>query len=402
MIRRHPKICIYFGVVLLLGLINLIAWNSTAFCDAYITYVFPIWLNTYGRLMGLFPFSVGEILIGVAMVLVAAAVIFGVAAVVIHVRFLKKRSASCASSAADRNNALASRESVSADQTNILAFFTFLKQYYLALAWIFLCVCTLMTLNCSILYHASTFSETYFADADKTYTPDELFALYNFVAEQCNILSEQIERDEKGEAIYSEDVSLTAIAAMENLGARYANLGGFYPTPKALLCSDFMCQQSMEGWYFPFTLEANYNDVMYVTNKPATLCHELAHLKGYIFEDEANFIAYLACVESDDIFFQYSGYLSVLNYIAKDVNKAKKQVEVTCEFVALNDLVKADNIFVTDAEWERINGNSVIDTQTATQATQNFLNTSLQANGVSAGTVSYSYVVKLLLQYYDF
>ncbi|MFQ8979614.1 MAG: DUF3810 family protein [Waltera sp.] len=42
--------------------------------------------------------------------------------------------------------------------------------------------------------------------------------------------------------------------------------------------------------------------------KPATMCHELAHIRGYIYEDEANFIAFLACVESDDSTFQYAGY----------------------------------------------------------------------------------------------
>ena len=46
------------------------------------------------------------------------------------------------------------------------------------------------------------------------------------------------------------------------------------------------------------------------------MCHELL-TSGYIYEDEANFIAFLACVESDDSTFQYAGYLSVLNYVAK-------------------------------------------------------------------------------------
>ena len=53
------------------------------------------------------------------------------------------------------------------------------------------------------------------------------------------------------------------------------------------------------------------------------MCHELAHIRGYIYEDEANFIAFLACVESDDVAFQYSGYLSVLNYVANDLYKTR-------------------------------------------------------------------------------
>ena len=60
---------------------------------------------------------------------------------------------------------------------------------------------------------------------------------------------------------------------------------------------------------------------MYITNMPFTICHELAHLKGYIYEDEANFIAFMACINSDNLFFQYSGYLNVLNYVSKDFRK---------------------------------------------------------------------------------
>ena len=48
---------VYGGMAVLIAVLNLIAWNSTAFCDSYIKYVFPIWVNTYGRFMNLFPFS---------------------------------------------------------------------------------------------------------------------------------------------------------------------------------------------------------------------------------------------------------------------------------------------------------------------------------------------------------
>ena len=73
-----------------------------------------------------------------------------------------------------------------------------------------------------------------------------------------------------------------------------------------------MCQMYMCGYYFPFSMEANYNDVMGIMKKPA-ICAMNWRISGDISnEDEANFIAFLACVESDDAAFQYSGYLSVL------------------------------------------------------------------------------------------
>lgn len=186
------------------------------------------------------------------------------------------------------------------------------------LLWAFV----LMTLNCYILYHGSGFSGTYLMGEDREYAFEELAALRNFVAEQCNALCCQIPREEDGSLRYEGDMLETAKAAMRHLGESYDGLGGFYPTPKPLLSSDFMSQQHIAGCYYPFSMEANYNDVMYVMNLPSTLCHELGHLKGYIREDEANLIGYLACVQSEDIFFQYSGYLSVLYYVDKDYRQA--------------------------------------------------------------------------------
>ena len=68
---------LFISITMVTVLLNVIAWNSTAFCDAYITYIFPIWVNTYGRLTGLFPFSVGEWLIVAGVVLVVGAMLLG-------------------------------------------------------------------------------------------------------------------------------------------------------------------------------------------------------------------------------------------------------------------------------------------------------------------------------------
>lgn len=55
------------------------------------------------------------------------------------------------------------------------------------------------------------------------------------------------------------------------------------------------------------------------------ICHEFAHLKGFMQEDEANLIGYLACINSDDAFFRYSGYMGVLNYVEKNFVRASKR-----------------------------------------------------------------------------
>ena len=375
-------IIVYLLIGALIILLNVLAWNSVSFCDLYLENIFPIWVNTYGRITGLFPFSVGEVLIVAGIVLVVFAVLLGMVLI-----------ASLLMTRCRANGKL----------------YRFGKGFYRFFAWTVLLVCLIMTLNCFILYHASTFSETYYGEDKDDYTPEELITVYNMVASQCNELSLGIERDSSGTVLYmgNQQAAEEAIRLMQKLGEQYPRLQGWYPRPKPLYFSDFMCQQYMQGYYFPFSMEANYNDVMYPLNIPPTMCHELAHLRGYIYEDEANFIAYLACVQSEDAFIRYSGYLSVLNYLSNDLYKMKKNNPDAYEKavslvkpVAVTEQVKEDNIFVTLEEWDRINGKAVIDTETVTRATDTLVDANLKINGVSDGKISYSRVVKLLLQYY--
>ena len=80
---------LYTGIGAVTAALNVTAWNSTAFCDGYIKYVFPVWVNSYGRITGLFPFSVGEILLGLAAVLAAAALVLWIPFAVIRAGILK-------------------------------------------------------------------------------------------------------------------------------------------------------------------------------------------------------------------------------------------------------------------------------------------------------------------------
>lgn len=368
------SVILYISIAILTVLLNILAWSSTAFCDAYVAYVFPLWINTYGRLTGLFPFSVGEWMLVLGIILTLLTAVF-------------------------------------AAVFAIMPRFSFMKAYFRFFAWLLLCVCLIMTLNCSMLYHVTPFAKQYLGEAPGEYSVEELLKVRNFVVSQCNRLSGEVLRDDRGYVNYpgdESDMQRKACQAMGGLGEDYGRLSGYYPRPKPMFFSDFMCQQNMLGWYFPFSLEANYNRVAYVMNQPSSMCHELAHLKGFIYEDEANFIAYLACIQSDDIYFEYSGYLSVLGYLERDLqNVAAQNPDRFAQACAMQepekilDVVYEDDRFVTQEEWARIEGKALLDTETVDKATDAFLDTTLKVNGVSDGTVSYSHVVKLLLLYYS-
>ncbi len=377
-------LCGIIGVVLL----NAAAWQSVAFCDWYIRHVFPLWVNTYGRLTSIAPLSVGEIM----LILAVAVTVFGIGFLIWN-RIRRNRYQKT------------------------------LRRFWGAYAWTALAVCYIMTLNCFILYHASGFSEKYMAGAQEAgmmvvdvsdsavthagssgrgYTQRELAALRDYIVEQCNALAETFPRDDRGAVVYEGDLIAEATRAMQQLGEDYDQLQGFYVTPKYLTYSGFFSQQYIMGYYFPFSMEANINSVMYITNVAPTVCHELAHTKGFIYENDANMIGYLACVRSEDPFLQYCGYLSVLNYVNNDFyDSIGRSKEVYKKHVKISNTVADDNIFLTRENWEEVEKKAVVKTATVKQVSNTLMETTLKLNGVEEGMAQYNEVVALLLQYYD-
>ncbi len=384
--KLHKKL-FAFGVLGVI-IINIASWKSVAFSDWYIKNIFPIWLNTYARLTSKVPVSVGEIM----LILAVAVTLFGIGFFVWNLICRGKY-----------------RQVV--------------RRFGSFYAWTVLVVCYVMTLNCFILYHGSSFSEKYMsagigADAmvagasgniaaqvhmnDKAYTKRELAILRDYIVGKCNSLEKEIVHDDSGTAYYDGDLIEESRRAMLNLGEEYDQLAGFYVTPKYLGCSEFFSQQYIMGYYFPFSLEANINSVMYITNVAPTVCHELAHTKGFIYEDDANMIGFLACIQSDDPFLQYCGYLSVLNYVNNDFyDSIGGNMSVYKSHVRINDAVADDNIFLTREEWQTVEKKAVIKTSTVKSVSSTLMDTTLKLNGVEEGVLQYNNVVGLLLEYYD-
>ena len=163
--KSHKKsFRIYLSIVAVLLLLQVVAWSSRSLSDAYIDYIFPIWVNTYGRITGLFPFSVGELLIVAGILVVLAAVVLGCSLLIPACRHSEKYCRG-------------------------------VKGYFGFFAWTLLAVFAIMTLNCTMIYHGSTFSEKYFGEeeAQEQTTQErteELLRIYNDIVRHFNELSE--------------------------------------------------------------------------------------------------------------------------------------------------------------------------------------------------------------------
>ena len=244
------------------------------------------------------------------------------------------------------------------------------------------------------MYQCKPFSDKYFSES--VYTSDSLERVYRILAENSDRLAKEVSRDENGSFKLMGDTYEEAKTAMKNLGKIYPQFKGYYPDPKPIMCSYFMSQQYLLGIYFPFTLEANYNRDVCDINIPNTLCHELAHLKGCIQEDEAGFIAFIACINSDSTELQYSGYLNALEYVHNEISKQSIQTECQISELVWKDLYK----FVPDGYWKENKSKEVVSTETVSAVSDAAMDTSLKMNGVDDGIKSYDRMVNLLIDYY--
>ncbi len=103
---------------------------------------------------------------------------------------------------------------------------------------------------------------------------------------------------------------------------RFPCLAGAALPAKGLVCSRLMSYTDFTGFFFPFTGEANVNTDFPPSLFAATVAHELAHQRGVAKEQEANFVAVLACLESGDADFIYSAALLAYTHLGNALYSA--------------------------------------------------------------------------------
>ena len=219
-------------------------------------------------------------------------------------------------------------------------------------------------------------------------TKEELAALCLELTEEVNEAASRILVDEEGGCLALGDISGRAREAMEAASAEYPELAGYYPRAKAVGNSWAMSYQFLQGIYSPFTIEANYNRDIPDYDKPSTICHELSHLRGFMREDEANFVAYLACRASEEPDFRYSGsmlaYVHSMNALYREDRELYRQIRLGLCQQAERDL-KLQSIF-----WDAYEG-------PVAEASDKINDTYLKVNAQTDGTKSYGRMVDLLL-----
>jgi hypothetical protein len=359
-IKTHKLLFILLSVSLATStLLRLLINYSEPFPEWYATTIYPIYINTISRLLSPFPYSVSEILLIILITYLLLQLIFGVHGVIRRKKKVMFPTAIC----------------------------TFLLRIFTLISILF----TVYTLTCGINYHRTAFSN-YLGFKTETSSTEELKSLCLRLVKMCNNYSSQIPIDKNGLCILPENANEIAVKSMRRLGTTYKTLAGYYPNPKPLLFSEFMSYQFLTGIYSPFTVEANYNNHMPASNIPQTMCHELSHLRGFMREDEAEFISYLACIGSDNVVFKYSGSLTALSYCMNALYRDAGATAYKEIYNNLSSQVKTQ-LQYDYQYWDKYRG-TIADIQDKVNDTY------LKANSQTDGVKSYGRMIDLLLAYY--
>ena len=219
---------------------------------------------------------------------------------------------------------------------------------------------------------------------------EKLIEVCEVIRDKLNILDGKINKDEDGLFILDGDTDKKGIEIMTKLSQKYPCLKGFYPNPKHYIFSEIMSYQLLQG-ETTFTIEANYNKDMAESNIPSTICHELSHIQGFNNENEANFISFLACINSHDYEYEYSGYLMAYIYCINDLYSVNKEAfnEVNNGLSEnVKNEIRSDSMF-----WSKYRGG-------ISKLYTKVYDILLKAGGQEEGIKSYNGVVKLIVSSY--
>ena len=222
---------------------------------------------------------------------------------------------------------------------------------------------------------------------------EELLSVTNLLIREVNSLASELEV-QNGETV----MPYTLSELCDRLSVSFAAVNKKYGLPdsfsggvKPVLFGTVMSDAGITGIYSFFTGEANVNIEYPHYTLPFTAAHEMAHQRGIARENEANFVAFLVCIESDDAYIRYSGYLGMLEYFLSAAYTTDREgypdLFATISDVAVSDIRAA--IAVTNAHKDSLIG----------KINDRLNDRYLKFNGTE-GVVSYGYVVRLTVGYY--
>lgn len=354
--KRLPVFAfVLYGIAVAALAILAAARLSPAFADIFNRYVGALIRGALAHLTGWIPFSLGE----------AMVIFLPVAAVFMIVRACRKYSDSWRS------------------------VFVYLGSVLSVVSLLF----SVFVFGFGTGYYGTTVDEKLGLDRSVV-SPEELYYTAATLAAHVNSEAENVKYQYNDFSVMPytfDEMSRRLVAAYDKVCDEYDFIPRLYSRVKPVMLSEPWTYTHISGVYTYFTGEANINTNFPDYTIPYTAAHEMAHQRGIAREDEANFIAFLVCISSDDPYIRYSGYLEVYEYVASSLYSADKNY-YSAVYSSLKTNVRAE-MAAYSAFFDKYRENVVADVSEAVN------NSYLQIHG-TVGSKSYGLVVDLAVAYY--
>ncbi len=186
------------------------------------------------------------------------------------------------------------------------------------LIFIFLFIYVFFNLLWGLNYNRKGISDQ-LALSVKTYSTADLDTLIAVLQYRLNENAELITPEARDSFLRKKALFQGAASAYRIVAREYPFLA--YPTPsvKPSLFSYAGNILGFQGYYNPFSGEAQVNTTIPISLTPFVTMHEIAHQLGYGKENEANFVGFLACRVHPSSVFRYSVYFDMYNYSMREL-----------------------------------------------------------------------------------
>lgn len=324
----------------------------------YSSMIYPFFVRTFGTVTSLVPFSLSEILLAIVIILASIFV------VLVPILLIKRRL---------------SRKT--------------LIKIACRLAVTLSVIYFIFVLFCGLNYHRYEFADTSGLTIAKA-PVSKLVALCEELAATANAQRAAVLADDNGiMQLKQSNTAKDAQVVFDELSDKgYPLIFKARIVPKPVIATKIMAGFNIAGIFSPFMIEANVNGGIPDYNIPATMCHELAHTRGFMREDEANFIGYLACRESNNPDFNYSGTMLALVH-SMNLLSTVDYDEFSRIAQSYSEGVRTD-LNANSAYWKQFQG-------IAADLSEKANDTYLKANSQDDGVMGYGRMVDLLIADFD-
>ena len=319
--------------------------------------VIPFIASIYSRLTGLLPFSLAEMLIYITVIFIMFYIVIFV------VNVIKKQDK---------------------------------KKYLIKVLWNIISVAsvliTMYMMLCGVYYSRRGINE-YMGFEVRDYDADDLYETSVYLVGEINKIYDKVDISKN---IILTELSKETVRIYKDFSKKHKEFNFSYGRPKTILLSRQLSYTGIVGIFMPFTMEANINGDVELYTIPASMCHEMAHMYGFMREDEANYISYKVCIESDNVLFKLSGLMAELlmcqnELFFMDIEKYDKVEAMIPE--------KTKELSNTNDEyWNEIESTDV--GEVVTDVAQDVNDTYLKFNGEEDGIITYNQVVGLIVSDY--